>query len=279
MNPLLNLYMRQRAANGGRIGLYEGGPSDKDGFGYGNFGVSNVGDKEGQGANQPTNQADFAGNPSTSPAINSNYKSNYDPDKEGSGGYKAPSLLDKIFGYAKNLTKVEKEDIIPSLAGNLYNASAINTLGPNIGIAGIIGGMLNPNYKESLVDQDNYRDFKLGEDGTLESGEARNPYATYEGKRALNPSELSRLEAAGIGLTPAQQNLQNAAAEAARFEIEGNRPGAENLLASQQAAQAALPVVDPFLSQISEDQAGMYNQLQSMGYSPEYAQQYVTMLG
>ncbi len=30
--------MRQRAAQGGRIGFYEGGPSDKAGFGFGNFG-------------------------------------------------------------------------------------------------------------------------------------------------------------------------------------------------------------------------------------------------
>ena len=44
-NPLELLLRRQKAAQGGRIGLYEGGPSDRAGFGFGNFGV--------QGASAP----------------------------------------------------------------------------------------------------------------------------------------------------------------------------------------------------------------------------------
>ena len=49
----------------------------------------------------------------------------------------------------------------------------------------------------------------------LESGEARNPYATYDIvliKELYNPSELSRLEAAGIGLNPGSTKFAGHAA-------------------------------------------------------------------
>ena len=37
MNPLMDILRQQRALSG-RKGFYEGGPSDKAGFGFGNFG-------------------------------------------------------------------------------------------------------------------------------------------------------------------------------------------------------------------------------------------------
>ena len=206
MNPLLNLYMRQRAANGGRIGFMLGGDYAAEREGTGAYGKGSKGMKDSKGRDIRDRKPD---------------------------------------------TKKEKKTISEKIASKFddayTNLGRVGSLSPTLQALSTGFDMFNTDYSEDPTT------------GTL---------------------NVAIGNSSGAEITTGHRNT----VVGANTHLEnqtgiGNRPGAQNLLASQQAAQAALPVADPFLSQISEDQAGMYNQLQSMGYSPEYAPQYVNMLG
>ena len=144
-NPLELLLRRQKAAQGGRIGLYEGGPSDREGFGFGNFGVQGAsapgslgkpggGNKnENQNQNQNTNVQN----------IHSSYKTpNEDDSKQEqttvdvAPNVKQQSFLDRIFSgiFTKPTVKedfVNKAKYNPKLnrfIKETYNVESVDDL-------------------------------------------------------------------------------------------------------------------------------------------------------
>ena len=256
MNPLLNLYMRQRAANGGRIGFMLGGDYAAEREGTGAYGKGSKGMKDSKGRDIRDRKPDTKKEKKTiSEKIASKFDDAY--TDLGTIGSMSPTLQALSTGFDMFNTDYSEDPTTGKI-----NTTAV---GPNysnlhglLNVANVKGiETYTPEQKENL------------QQAMLKS--------------AVNPqtglTDFSDLQDAyENGFYNKGSNLQDMAAAASQTGI-GNRPGAENLLATQQAAQAALPRADPFLSQISEDQAGMYNQLQSMGYSPEYAQQYVNMLG
>ena len=143
-NPLELLLRRQKAAQGGRIGLYEGGPSDREGFGFGNFGVQgasapgSLGKPGGGNKNQQTNNVQN---------IHSNYKVNTTPDEDDSKqeqtttvdvtpNVKQQSFLDRIFSGIFTKPTV-KEDFVNKVKYNpklnrfikeTYNVASVDDL-------------------------------------------------------------------------------------------------------------------------------------------------------
>ena len=143
-NPLEFILRKQKMAQGGRIGLYEGGPSDREGFGFGNFGKQgrsapdSLGRPGGGNKNQQNNNVQN---------IHSNYKVNTTPAEDDSKqeqtttvdvtpNVKQQSFLDRIFSGIFTKPTV-KEDFVDKVKYNpklnrfikeTYNVASVDDL-------------------------------------------------------------------------------------------------------------------------------------------------------
>ena len=143
-NPLEFILRKQKMAQGGRIGLYEGGPSDREGFGFGNFGKQgrsapdSLGRPGGGNKNQQNNNVQN---------IHSNYKVNTTPAEDDSKqeqtttvdvtpNVKQQSFLDRIFSGIFTKPTV-KEDFVNKVKYNpklnrfikeTYNVASVDDL-------------------------------------------------------------------------------------------------------------------------------------------------------
>ena len=143
-NPLEFILRKQKMAQGGRIGLYEGGPSDREGFGFGNFGKQgrsapdSLGRPGGGNKNQQNNNVQN---------IHSNYKVNTTPAEDDSKqeqtttvdvtpDVKQQSFLDRIFSGIFTKPTV-KEDFVDKVKYNpklnrfikeTYNVASVDDL-------------------------------------------------------------------------------------------------------------------------------------------------------
>ena len=273
MNPLLNLYMRQRAANGGRIGFRLGGDYAAEREGTGAYGRPN----------RPGPSSDAtAGGMTDSKGKNIRSRIQDKAPQKKTISEKIASKFDDVY---TNLGKVGS--LSPTLQALSTGFDMVNTNYSQDPTTGKIDTtVVGPNYSNihGLLNAANVKGIETytpEQKENLQQAMLNSAVKIDENTKEYTVDFSGLQKAYDKGFYKQGANLQDMAAAANQTGI-GNRPGAENLLASQQAAQAAqaaLPTADPFLSQISEDQVGMYNQLQAMGYSPEYAQQYVTMLG
>ena len=252
--------MRQRAANGGRIGFMLGGDYAAEREGTGAYGKGSKGMKDSKGRNIRDRKPDTKKEKKTiSEKIASKFDDAY--TDLGTIGSMSPTLQALSTGFDMVNTNYSQDPTTGKIDTTVVgpNYSNIHGLLNAANVKGI--ETYTPEQKENL------------QQAMLNSA------VKFDDSTKGYTVDFSDLQKAyDNGFYNQGANLQDMAAAANQTGI-GNRPGAENLLATQQAAQAALPTADPFLSQISEDQVGMYNQLQAMGYSPEYAQQYISMLG
>lgn len=166
-NPLEFILRKQKMAQGGRIGLYEGGPSDREGFGFGNFG------KQGKSAPGSLGKPG-GGNKSNNPygggpgGLHSNYaeddtsvsddtSNNQNQNQtttttEPDDTQYTNNFLDAIFNKDLSFKFDPKMDYVDRVYGRLPNHIK-NRIANKLGIDDF-DSYLDANY-ESLYNQDN----------------------------------------------------------------------------------------------------------------------------
>ena len=132
------------------------------------------------------------------------------------------------------------------------------------GMAGMMFNMANPNYKTPAQ-------------AALNANEVTpdSPYGAAMGY--MNQEQQAELAAAQGGTLTPDQQAQVAVNQYQKEQEKINTRGPD-LPASKISDAVTTSFYNPDQATYGEDQTQMYNQLQAMGYSPEFAQQYIAML-
>lgn len=149
-----------------------------------------------------------------------------------------------------------------------FNPDFAAPLAQTKGIAGMVGmmfNMANPNYKTPASI-------------ALDAGEVT-PDSFYGGAMGyMNKEQQAELAAAQGGILTPDQQAQVAVNQYQKEKAKHGNRRRPDLPASKISDAVTTSFYNPDQATYGEDQTQMYNQLQAMGYSPEFAQQYIAML-
>lgn len=272
MNPLMDILRQQRALSG-RKGFYEGGPSDRDGFGFGNFGQ--------QGTSAPDSLGRPGGlNVSHAPEQNPHQNFNqttteHTPGQSPDDTDEAPEKNQWWSKFTKNLREDVTDFFSPENIQKGIMGLALSMVNPAgmLGLNGLLGMVANTGMLAAATSPS---ESELAQ-GQVDVAQANMDVAHDAGTEQA----MQNAQAALSSAQAAEAAAAAAAAEANENEHGGNeRPvylasnPYQGVPYSGYQGSTMDPPPDYSHYVLSHDEKSMADGLEAIGYAPHTAIQY-----